>query len=183
MRGYVKFMGAQMQGLAIIESTEPLTCDDWLAIGKSIASAHREKQWEMADWFAYGKRRAKEDPQFASQMALALPEITEDPKRLEQAAKVAEAFPIAERTLALSFDHYSQLTSLPHGEARKLLERAEREHIPPRKMIDVAQRPLPSFGDDELLSGFLKHWNRLPRVVRLDAAEMIAESDGEEIEP
>jgi len=171
-----------MQHTAIVEA-EPLTCDDWLTIGKSIASAHREKQWEMADWFAYGKRRAKEDPQFAAQMALALPEITEDPKRLEQAAKVAEAFPRQERTLALSFDHYAALASLPHGEARKLLEKAEREHIPPRKMIDVAQRMIPTLDDDRLLSGFLTHWNRLPRVVRLDAAEMIAEANGEEIEP
>ncbi len=171
-----------MQHTAIVEA-EPLTCDDWLAIGKSIASAHREKQWEMADWFAYGKRRAKEDPQFAEQMALALPEITEDPKRLEQAAKVAEAFPRQERSLALSFDHYAALASLPHGEARKLLERAKVEHIPARALIDRAERPKQLWDNDTLLSGFIAHWNRLPRDVRIDAAEMIAEADGEEIEP
>ncbi len=37
--------------------------------------------------------------------------------------------------------------------------------------------------NDALLTSFLRHWNRLPRAVRRDAAEMIAESHLEEIEP
>lgn len=159
------------------------TFDEWRALGDDLLAKHRETQWAAADWFALGKRRAKADPQFAEQFNLALPTIAEDPKRLEQAAKVAEAFPASERTLSLSFDHYAALASLPHGEARKILERAEREHIPPRKLIDRAERPMLQLGDDELYSGFIRHWNRLPRHVRLDAAEVIADADGGEIEP
>ena len=36
---------------------------------------------------------------------------------------------------------------------------------------------------DALLTSFLRHWNRLPRAVREDAAELIAASHMEEIEP
>jgi hypothetical protein len=163
--------------------SDELPFNEWLAIGRAKAESLRKDQWAVADWFAYGKRRAKADPQFAEQLALAMPEIAEDPKRLEQAAKVAEAFPAIDRDLSLSFDHYAQLSNLPHGEARRLLERAKAEHIPPRALIDRTERPTPLLGDDELLSSFIRHWNRLPRDVRLDAAEMIAEADGQEIEP
>ena len=167
----------------ITQLPDDCSFDEWRTLGEGLLSKHRETQWAAADWFAYGKRRAKDDPRFAEQLALALPEIAEDPKRLEQAAKVADAFPPAERTLSLSFDHYAALATLPHGEARKLLKRAEREHIPPRQLIDKAERPTLFVGDDELYSGFIKHWNRLPRHVRLDAAEVIADADGGEIEP
>lgn len=37
--------------------------------------------------------------------------------------------------------------------------------------------------NDALLTSFLRHWNRLPRIVREEAAEMIAASNLEEIEP
>lgn len=174
---------AIMGEMAVIECSDELPFNEWLEIGRAKAESLRKDQWAFADWFAYGKRRAKADPLFAEQLALAMPEIAEDPKRLEQAAKVAEAFPAIDRDLSLSFDHYAALASLPHGEARKLLERAKVEHIPPRALIDRTERPTPLLGDDELLSSFIRHWNRLPRDVRLDAAEMIAEADGGEIEP
>jgi len=174
---------AIMGEVAVIECSDELPFNEWLEIGRAKAEALRKDQWAIADWFAYGKRRAKADPQFAEQLSLAMPEIAEDPKRLEQAAKVAEAFPAHERTLSLSFDHYAALASLPHGEARKLLERAKVERIPARALIDRTERPKQLWDNDTLLSGFIAHWNRLPRDVRLDAAEMIAEADGEEIEP
>lgn len=163
--------------------SDDCTFDEWHSVGERLRRDEQMRRWAVGDWFALGKRRAKADPQFAEQFNLALPSIAEDPKRLEQAAKAAEAFPVSERTLSLSFDHYAALAALPHGEARKLLERAERERIPPRKLIDRAERPMLQLGDDELYSGFIRHWNRLPRHVRLDAAEVIAEANGEEIEP
>lgn len=43
--------------------------------------------------------------------------------------------------------------------------------------------PRPPVDTDALLTSFLRHWNRLPRSVREDAAELIANCHLEEIEP
>lgn len=162
--------------------------DEWLTIGRELIQRDREGKWRAADWFAHGKARAKSDPEFARQMEMALPQILEDTQRLEAIAKVAENFPAADRNLDLSFEHYAALSRLPHGEARKLLDKASRDRTPARDLRYEAlgqQRTLSRLepDNDDLLSSFLRHWNRLPRSVRTEAAEMIADSQGEEIEP
>jgi hypothetical protein len=167
---------------------DDLPFERWLSIGRDLIQRDRETKWQAADWFAYGRSRAKADPEFARQMELALPAILEDPKRLESIAKVAENFPVEDRSTALSFDHYAALSRLPHGEARKLLAKATRDRTPARDLRYEAlgqQRSLSRLEPthDDLLSSFLRHWNRLPMCIRLEAAEMIAESHGEEIEP
>ena len=50
--------------------------------------------------------------------------------------------------------------------------------------IDDGERlPRPHRDHDAMLESFLRHWNRIPKAVRIDAAELIATSDGDEIEP
>lgn len=182
-----------MIALAIIDQPPALDIapdipfDEWLAIGQRLVRQDRETKWRAADWFAAGRARAKHDPEFARQMDLALPTILEDPKKLDAIAKVAEVFRPEERSMDLSFDHYAALSRLPHGEARKLLDRARRDHIPAKTLRYEAlgqqfalERQAPD--EDGLLESFLRHWNRLPKSVRLEAAEQIAESHGEEIE-
>ncbi|RIV79559.1 hypothetical protein [Pelagerythrobacter aerophilus] len=165
-----------------------LPFERWLSIGRDLIQRDRETKWQAADWYAYGRTRAKADPEFAQQMELALPAILEDPKRLEAIAKVAESFPAEDRSTDLSFDHYAALSRLPHGEARKLLDKATRDRTPARDLRYEAlgqQRSLSRLepNQDDLLSSFIRHWNRLPFATRLEAAEMIAASGGEEIEP
>jgi len=167
---------------------DDLPFDRWIEIGRDLIQRDRETKWQAADWFAYGRTRAKADPDFAQQMDLALPAILEDPKHLEAIAKVAESFPAADRSVELSFDHYAALSRLPHGEARKLLDKASRERTSARDLKYQAlgqQRSLTRLEptQDDMLSSFIRHWNRLPFAIRLEAAEMIASSGGEEIEP
>jgi hypothetical protein len=161
---------------------------DWLDIGRDLMRKDRETKWLAADWYAYGRDRAKADPVFARQMELALPEMLDDPKRLDAIAKVAASFPPADRSLDLSFEHYAALSRLPHGEARRLLDKATRDRTSARDLRYEAlgqQRTLSRLepDNDDLLSSFIRHWNRLPQSVRAEAAEMIADSHGEEIEP
>ena len=172
--------------VAVVEQGRELTFEQWREMGRDMLARQREHQWAAADWFRYGRDRAKTDPDFKKQMDRALPEMAEDPKRLEAVAKVAEAFGPDDRDYSLSFESYIHLARLPHGEARKILDRASKEHIAPRQIREEALGQTVMHitqDDDSLLSAFLRHWNRLPRNVRIDAAEMIAESDYEEIEP
>jgi len=184
-----------MNAVTIIEAAQvhlhlppDLSCADWIATGRDLMRKDRETKWQAADWMAYGRARAKTDSHFAEQMALALPEILEDPRKLDAIARVAEVFPADERSLDLSFDHYSALARLPHGEARKLLEKAAQTKTGPREIKYEAMQMQMAISrcepdEDSMLSSFLGHWNRLPRAVRLEAAEMIAEAGGGEIEP
>lgn len=175
--------------MAHLDIPRDLSCSDWIAMGRDLMRKDRETKWQAADWYAYGRARAKTDSKFAEQMALALPEILEDPRKLDAIARVAEVFPTDERSLDLSFDHYSALASLPHGEARKLLAKAATTKAGPREIkyeamqLHMTTAPRAEPDQDSMLTSLLHHWNRLPRAVRLEAAAMIAESNGEEIEP
>jgi hypothetical protein len=151
--------------------------DEWLAFGKSKTNELRNNQWELADWFAYGKAKAKEDASFADQLNMALPEIGEDRKKLEQAAKVAEVFPKEERTLALSFDHYAKVSHLGYGQARPILEKALAGNIPARKLIDSIDHSPNLFDMDSWLKSISALWNRGDEEGREHFLELASESN------
>lgn len=165
-----------------------LSCADWLATGRDLMRIDRENKWRAADWMAYGRARAKTDTAFADQMALALPQILEDPRKLDAIARVAEAFPAADRDVALSFDHYAALARLPHGEARKLLDKAAKDRTGPREIRYEAMQahmtlsPRQPADEDSQCSSLIHLYNRMPRAVRIEFAEMVAEADGKEID-
>lgn len=166
-----------------------LAFPEWMSVGRDLMRQDRETKWRAADWMAYGRARAKTDSAFAQQMDLHLPEIAEDRRHLDAIARIAEVFPAEERSLELSFDHYVALSSLPHGEARKLLDQAARTKATPREIryeamqaqMSIAPRAAPD--EDSMLVSIVHLWNRLPRSVRLEFAEMAGEANGQEIEP
>jgi len=184
-----------MNAITVIEAAPALdlppdmTCADWMDVGRGLMRKDRETKWAAADWMAYGRARAKTDSAFAQQMALALPEILEDPRKLDAIARVAEVFPAAERSLDLSFDHYAALTNLPHGEARKLLDKAAQTKAGPREIKYEAMQahmtlsPRAPVDDDSMLLSLIHLWNRMPRQVREEFAEMVGQAEGKEIEP
>ncbi|WP_103728997.1 hypothetical protein [Novosphingobium sp. HII-3] len=166
-----------------------LSCDDWLAIGRDLMRKDRETKWQTSDWMAYGRARARTDSTFASQMEMHLPEMAEDRRHLDAIARVAELFPPEERSLDLSFDAYAKLSRLPHGEARKILDQAAKEKTPPREIgyqamqMQMAILPRAEPDSDSQLLSLIHLWNRTPRSVREEFAEMVGEADGQEIEP
>lgn len=165
-----------------------LTGEQWANLGQSLFHEHRSCQWKLADWIAYGRAKAKTDSTFAEQMALALPAILEDPRKLDAIARVAEVFPVDERSLDLSFDHFAALSRLPHGEARKLLDKAAKDKTGPREIRYEAMQaqmnlaPREPVNEDSLLEGAVHFVNRLPASVRIQLAELLAEAQGKEID-
>lgn len=183
-----------MNVVTIIEATPALdlppdlSCAEWIATGRDLMRRDRETKWQAADWMAYGRARAKTDSKFAEQMVLALPEILEDPRKLDAIARVAEVFPAEERSLDLSFDHYAALARLPHGEARKLLAEAVKNKTGPRELRYEAMQahmtlaPREPANEDSLLEGAVHFVNRLPASVRIQLAELMAQAGGKEID-
>lgn len=183
-----------MNAITVIEATPglilppDLSCQAWMNVGRDLMQRDRETKWQAADWMAYGRARAKTDNAFAEQMALALPEILEDPRKLDAIARIAEVFPAEERSLDLSFDHYAALARLPHGEARKLLDKAAKEKTGPRELKYEAMQahmtlaPREPANEDSLLEGAVHFVNRLPASVRIQLAELLAGADGKEID-
>ncbi len=183
-----------MNAVAVIEAAPSLTlpadlpCSEWLKIGADLMRQDRETKWRAADWFAYGRARAKADPAFAEQMALALPDMLEDPRKLDAIARVAEVFRPEDRSLALSFDHYAALASLPHGEARKLLDKAAKDRTSPREIKYEAMQAHMTLqtrqpaDEDSQCASLIHLYNRMPRSVRIEFAQMVAEANGKEID-
>lgn len=166
-----------------------LSCADWLDVGRDLMRKDRETKWMTADWMAYGRARARTDSTFAEQMDLCLPDTAEDRRHLDALARIAEVFPAEERSLELSFDHYAALSKLPHGEARKLLDQAAKTKATPRDVrylamqaqLNITPRAAPD--EDSMLTSLIHLWNRMPRSVRIEFADMVEEANGEEIEP
>lgn len=166
-----------------VQQSEPF--DAWVATGRSLADQRRNVDWEIADWMLSGKEQG-----FLSQAGFDF--LSENlgmaPKRLKDIAKAAEAFPLHIRDTSLTIDHHASVASLPKQEALELLHAARDKHWTPERVRHEAQAHTsePRHLDrnsDAILESFIRHWNRLPRSVRLEAAEMIAHSHGDEIEP
>lgn len=161
---------------------ETATKDEWMNAGREIMLAHRNAGWLIGDWVKYGKAH------FPEQLEMALSEVGLHRQVAQTAERIAQSFPPTERDASLSFDHYRVIAELPHGEARKMLQRFKAERVTPAKAKAIAQQitipaTLIAPNHDTLLISAIHHWNRLPRGVRSAFAERIANAGTDEIEP
>ena len=159
----------------------------WIDTGKQLASARRDVDWKIADWLHSGK-----DAGYLNQAGF---DFLSDnlgiaPKRLKDIQKAASVFPPHMRDTSLSIEYHTSVSDLPAQEALSLLKDAKAKHWTPEQTKYEAQArcnhetPYRQHGgSDTILEGFIRHWNRLPRSVREDAAEMIAGAGFGEIEP
>lgn len=156
-------------------------------IGQTIAGQVRNVQWLAGDWAAYGFERSKTDSEFAEQFNLDLPTIADDTKAIKEAARVSAKFKPEERDKSLSYKHYAHLATLPHGEAKKLLDKAKRDNIPSRQLrIEAlgvkAELGQGTFVDDDpdykALTSIQHMWNRAPFDVRMQFLELAQEANG-----
>lgn len=157
--------------------------DAWLAFGKDLASQSRQQQWLVADWAAFGFDR------FPEQVKLALPEITPDPERLKRMADAARKFSLEDRTGGESIELAMLAAKLPHGEGKRLLsdwtkgnktlhdakfEAIERQQelglISPASEVDEDW-------DYRALKTIAAAWNRAPKHIRNEFADLVEDSD------
>lgn len=159
---------------------------DWIATGRQLATSKRHIDWLIGDWITFGRQH------FPEQIEMALGEITEDPGRLRRIEKTAAAFPPHLRDASLSFDHHAHVADMPVQEALPLLKQAHDEKLPARQLriramlrkVETGQiLPREDDAEDDALLACVRAWNRAPRNVREDFAEMIADSDLGVIEP
>lgn len=165
------------------------TFEEWQDIGRELAAREKVLNWWIGDWWAFGEHRYGERAKLAASELFPVSFGT-----LANIGSVARAFPETSRQHeVLSFTHHQEIAPLARqapDAAQMLLDRAERENMTVaqvRAAVRVLQgretEPRPAPDDDSLLGSFLRHWNRLPHHIRIDAAELIAEADGGLIEP
>lgn len=168
---------SQSVGLAL---PDDISFKDFMALGHDLAALDRNLKWQAGDWFHFGREK------FGEQFDLALPEITNDPKTLEKAAKIAETFSVEERDASLSWSHYQHLADLPHGQAAKLIERAKSENMTAREVRIEAIKDKISNGqiqiweeepDDQAMMAITRAWNRAPKHVRQEFYDMAGDAE------
>ncbi len=159
---------------------------EWLALGRDLANRKRNIDWLIGDWIHFGREN------FPGQIELALGEVTEDPRRLKRIEKTVAAFPPHKRDANLSFDHHAHVADLPVQEALPLLKQAHDEGWDARQtriraMLRKVQTgqilPREDDAEDEAFMALVTRWNRAPRSVREDFAELVAASHLGVIDP
>jgi hypothetical protein len=123
---------------------------------------------------------------YSEQLALALPELTDDPKQLTRAAKVALAFPDGVRDNVLSFAHHDRVANLPADDAKALLEQSKQEGWNARRLrleadkrsAELAQKTI--FDDDDWeyreLQDIARRYYAARFSVRIDAIQLMLSS-------
>lgn len=167
---------------------EATTFEEWQDIGRELAAREKVLNWWIGDWWAFGEHRYGERAKLAAEGCFGKSFST-----IATAASVCRSIETCRRRQALDWSHHAEVAPLVKqapDAAQMLLDRAERENMTVaqvRAAVRVLQgretEPRPAPDDDSLLGSFLRHWNRLPHHIRIDAAELIAEADGGLIEP
>lgn len=181
---YVEDGAGHMNQLAKIE-TSPLAVpfEAWVDTGRELASRRRNVDWELGQWLVDGEASGhlmQGGFDFISEtLGIA-------PKRLRDIEKAAR-IPAHMRDASLTIEHHASVADIAEPAAQlELLSQAKAKHWTPEQTRHEAMKSKPRvdrLNDESPLDSFLRHWNRLPRSVRMEAAEMIAASHGDEIEP
>ena len=174
-----------MNAVTIIEAgTMPADFQSWVDTGRNLASERHDVDWRTGKWLHDGKQAGFVDQAGFDFLA---ENLGTTPKRLKEIARAVEAFPPALRDTSLSIEHHAAAAVVADNQGRlELLQAAKREHWSPEQTRHEAMKAKPRDErqvEESPLESFIRHWNRLPRVARMEAAEMIAESHGDEIEP
>lgn len=175
---------SEVNAVTVIDAAAPACAlQSWIDTGRALAAQRRDVDWRLADWMLDGQSQGFLDQTnfdfLSDNLGIA-------PKRLKDITKAATAFPAHLRDKALTIEHHAAVAPLPKQEAMELLHAAKDKHWTPEQTRYEAMKARPREErqvEESPLESFLRHWNRLPRAVRFEAAEMIATSHGDEIEP
>lgn len=151
----------------------------WLSVGRSLASQKRNIDWLIGDWIAFGRTH------FPEQIELAIADLADDPNSIKRIERTTATFPPHLRQPSLTFDHHAHVADMPVQEALPLLQHAAQEKMTARALrieamlrkVEIGQNlPRDDDPDHDHLLALSRAWNRAPRHVREEFADMIAES-------
>lgn len=167
-----------------LPATMPLP--DWRAFGDKLRSTRFTIDFLIGDWITHGRVH------FPDQAEPVIADLFPDSREARRVEKVAKVFPAHLRNDALTFEHHAKVADMPVQEALPLLKRASDENLTPAQLriqamlrkVETGQ-VLPSEDDpeDDALLACVRAWNRAPRNVREEFAEMVADSHFGVIEP
>lgn len=165
-----------MQALKVIEVSERTslalelpkgqTFEEWLEVGRNLASVNKALQWWIGDWWAAGSHRYGERAKVAAEGLFGREFDT-----LAGMASTCRAFETCRRRQHLSFTHHREVAALPPEKADELLERAATDNWSTRDIraeaaaaksaasTSSAQRTDPSREEREW-SALVGAWNR-----------------------
>lgn len=163
-----------------------LALPDWRAFGDKLRSTRFTIDWMIGDWIAHGRAH------FPDQAEPVIADLFPDAREARRVEKVAKAFPAHLRNTALTFEHHAKVADMPVQEALPLLKAASDEKWTPaqtriqamlRKVETGQVLPREDDPEDDALLACVRAWNRAPKSVREEFAEMVADSDFGIIEP
>lgn len=172
-------------GIAL-DLTESTTLPAWQDMGAKLRSTRHCIDFLIGDWALHGRTH------FPEKAEPVIADLFPDDRERRLIERTAKAFPPHLRATGLSFEHHAHLADMPTQEALPLLAQAEREKLPARKLrIAAIDRkvelglilPREDDPEDDALLACVRAWNRAPRSVREEFAEMVADSHLGVIEP
>lgn len=101
--------------------SEAVSFEEWQAMGDWLQSAERSLMWWIGDWLRFGEAR------WGERYSQAIEVTGQSYQTLRDAAWVASAFELSERSDNLAWSHYRQAASLPRETRASVLDEAERE--------------------------------------------------------
>lgn len=155
---------------------------DWVNLGKTLFTRHRQTEWMLADWLRAGTERFHGE----DQMTLFLDELGVDPKRAIADAKVAKLIPSAWRSDRVSFDVCKQIAKVDDEAMRqRMLKQAVDEHWNEKQahhhVVEYRSETGQLLPDDDPTARFsteiVRCWNRATPEAReyfFDLAEIAA---------
>ena len=164
----------------VLDLPASTTFPDWLAQGRSLALSKKSIDFLIGDWINFGRDH------FPEELQEHLPGLFDDPKLAKRAEKTAKAFPPHLRDASLTFEHHAHVADLPTQEALPLLKQAHDENLAARELriramlrkVETGQiLPREDDAEDDALMAMVRAWNRAPRHVREEFAELVADSD------
>ncbi|MFF5675073.1 LmbU family transcriptional regulator [Streptomyces hygroscopicus] len=127
---------------------QSLTYDEWERAGYKVARIASSSAWFIGDWVAFGSIR------YESRYRDAIEAVGLDYQTIRNYAWVARKFELARRRENLSFQHHTEVASLPAEEQDYWLTRAEecgwsRNQL--RRNIRGTRKPTQRNGEGELV--------------------------------
>lgn len=110
---------------------EPLSFDEWAALGDSLNFINAGVQWWLGDWLRYGEGK------FGERASQATTAHGYEYQTLANFAYVAGKFPVSRRRENLTWSHHAAVAALEPDEQDAVLDEAEKDELSVR---DTASR-------------------------------------------
>ena len=115
-------LGPERECVSAFQLRPGMSLKEWTMLGSRLGRVSSASAWALGDWLLFGQRN------YGRRYRTALQETNLDYQTLRNYAWVAGRFDPSRRRDRLSFQHHSELASLPEPDQDLWLRRAETEH-------------------------------------------------------